>query len=95
MNILARSLALVSPLLPVIALAHGGVEDGHPEEAIPVAVAHVTTAPELLIPGSINWFALLAVSILITSALSYGVYRYIQVPPVETKKPDATPPEKK
>ncbi len=76
-----RALAYTVFLVPTFALAHGGVDDGHIEEV--VAEVPSAGASALLVPMSGSWFALLAVSATITALLSYGVYRYLQVPPVE------------
>lgn len=83
-HILTHSLALAALTLPILALAHGGVEDGHVEDV--VAVQPAAGASALLLPWTTAWFGLLAVSTLITSLISYGVYRYVQVPPVDMNK---------
>ncbi len=69
--------------------------DGHDHEHAEVVVVasdghtdheHKAGGSDLLVPGSTRWFGLLAVSLVITALLSYWVYRYIQVAPVEMKK---------
>ncbi len=71
--------------------------DGHDHEHAPVPVvasdghtdhAHTPGDSGILMPGSTRWYGLLAFSTLLTGLLCYGVYRYIQVPPVITKKPE-------
>ncbi len=69
-------LATAVLLLPVIALAHGGVDDGHVD-----ADGHHAGASELLHAWSPQWWGLLAVSTILTSGLSYLVWKYLQVEP--------------
>jgi hypothetical protein len=81
-------LAATALFAPLAALAHGGVDDGHVEEEVVVAVTSGASA--LLKPFSPEWWGLLAVSSILTAGLSYGVWKYLQVP--KYKKPD-TPSE--
>jgi|GEM_PF-4916089 len=77
-------------------MAAVGSADGHDhvhaEEAVKVASdghtdhAHEPGTSDILKPGSSRWVGLLFFSILLTSGLSYWVYRYVQVAPVVTKK---------
>ncbi len=83
-TLIINGLALSVLVLPAIAIAHGGIDDGHVEEAVVVSSAPAG-ASALLRAWSGQWFALLFVSSIITAGLSYWVYRYIQVPPVEKK----------
>lgn len=73
--------------MPLFALAHGGVEDGHME-----AGGHAAGASALLVAGSAAWWGLLFVSILITGVLSLVVWRYLQVPQVKKQVSKDTPP---
>ena len=82
-KVLIHTLAFSALVLPAIALAHGGVDDGHIE-----ADGHSDGTSALLVAGSVRWFGLLAFSTLLTALLSYGVYRYIQVAPVKMSKPE-------
>ncbi len=66
--------------LVTIASAHGGVDDGHVD-----ASGHALGASALLKAFSPQWWALLLVALLITSALSYFMWRFLQVP----KKPNS------
>ncbi len=76
-------------LLPVIALAHGGVDDG--DAAGPLdADGHHVGASELLIAWSPKWWGLLAVSTLLTSGLSFLVWKYLQVVPPKKSIPPTT-----
>jgi hypothetical protein len=84
-KILAHSLALAVLVLPAVALAHGGVDDGHVEAVVDT---RPTGASALLVPMSLPWIGLLAASSVITAGLSYWVYRYIQVAPVGKSKPE-------
>jgi membrane protein implicated in regulation of membrane protease activity len=83
-KVFTHSMVFASLVIPAVVLAHGGVDDGH-VEAVPAA-APAVGASALLLPMTPRWFALLAVSSVITALLSYGVYRYLQVP--EVKKPE-------
>ena len=83
--ILTHSITLLALAIPAIVSAHGGVDDSHMETLL-VNTPRATGASALLMPWSGRWFGLLAVSLLITSLLSYWVYRYIQVAPIEKKK---------
>ena len=91
-SITVHIFTLATLALPMIALAHGGEEDGHVEDLI--AEIPKAGASALLTPWSPAWFGLLAVSTLITALLCYGVYRYIQVAPVVMNKPEVTPEKK-
>lgn len=89
-QIFVHTLAAAMMLLPFIVLAHGGEDDGHVEE---VVVKTTAGASALLKPFSSEWWGLLAVSSVLTAALSFGVWKYLQVPnPKASKKsPEATP----
>lgn len=69
-------LAAAVLLLPVIALAHGGVNDG---DGVVDADGHHAGASELLRAWSPRWWGLLAVATLLTSGLSFLVWKYLQV----------------
>lgn len=64
-------------VLPRFAAAHGGVDDGHAEEAV---VSHASGASALLESFSAEWWGLLIVSLVITAGLSYSMWRFLQVP---------------
>ena len=82
-KILINTLALTALILPAIVAAHGGVDDGHVD-----ADGHTEGASSLVTAGSVAWLGLMAVSLLLMSALSYWVYRYTQVPPVKKSIPE-------
>lgn len=88
-KILTHVLAGAALFIPMAALAHGGVADGHVD-----ADGHAVGSSELLRPWSPRWWGLMAFALAAMSALSYGVYRYIQVAPVKPTPPK-TPEEKK
>ncbi len=89
-KILVHSLACAALVIPAVVMAHGGVDDGHTEVE---TTQRAAGASALLVPLSPRWFALLAVSSAITALLSYGVYRYLQVPEVKrSEDTSATPP---
>lgn len=69
-------LAAAVLLLPVIALAHGGVDDG---DGVVDADGHHAGASELLVALSARWWGLLAVATLLTSGLCFLVWKYLQV----------------
>lgn len=75
-------------ILPLVARAHGGVDDG---DAQVEANGHHVGASALMKAFSPLWFGLLVTFGSITIVLSYIVYQYIQV--TETKKPDAKKPD--
>jgi hypothetical protein len=88
--------ALVLPFVtvPVFAFAHGDVEDGHEEPAVVVAASdghtdhdHSSGASALLVSGSSAWWGLLFLSLGLTTLLSYGVWKYLQVPAVSKDSP--------
>lgn len=89
---LLRATLLASTVLaiPFIALAHGAVPDGHVEVAEAVAPSAGSSA--LIKAWTPIWWGLLGVSTLLTSALSYGVWKYLQVAP---PKKSGVPEEKK
>jgi hypothetical protein len=91
---LVRATLLASAVLaiPMIALAHGGVDDGHIEEVIVDTGTHSAGASELIKAWTPRWWGLLLTSTLLTSALSYGVWKYLQVVP---PKKAGSPEEKK
>lgn len=69
--------------IPVIVLAHGGVDDGHLEEAV-VLPTQPAGASALLVAFSPAWWGILGVSALLTATLSFGVWKFLQVPPVKS-----------
>jgi len=75
-------------IMPFFALAHDGVDDGHIE-----AIDHSAGSSALLVAGSLEWWGLLFVSVLITGVLSFIVWKYLQVPPIKKQesKADSTP----
>lgn len=87
-KIITHTIAAAVLLLPALALAHGGVDDG---DGVIDADGHHAGGSELLKAWSSHWWGLLAVSSLLTSGLSYLVWKYIQVAPV--KKTAASAPE--
>lgn len=87
---LLRATLLASAVLaiPMIAMAHGGVDDGHIEEVIVDTGTHSAGASELIRAWTPRWWGLLLTSTLLTSALSYGVWKYLQVrPPQKSMTP--------
>ena len=86
-SIITHGIAFALLTLPAITMAHGGEDDGHIEEVVTLAT-QPAGASALLRAWSMQWFGLLFVSSLITALLSYWVYRYIQVAPIEKKEPE-------
>ena len=87
---LLRATLLASAVLaiPLIVSAHGGVDDGHIEEVVVETATHSAGASELLRAWTPRWWGLLITSGLLTSALSYGVWKYLQVrPPQKSVSP--------
>lgn len=84
----AAALASIACSLPIVALAHGGVDDGHVEEVVDMATRS-TGASELIKAWTPRWWGLLITSTILTSLLSYGVWKYMQVAP--HKKSPAEP----
>ena len=73
--------------------------DGHDHEHAPAPVVasdghtdhtHEEGASELIKPFSSRWWGLLGVSTLLTIALSFGVIKYLHVPPVLSNKEKAS-----
>lgn len=87
-KLLAHTIAFGAILLPVIALGHGEVEDGHIEEVVVKTVKTAAGSSALLKSFSPAWWGLLAVSALLTAGLSYGVWKYLQVPLVKKASPE-------
>lgn len=69
-------------MLPLVASAHGPVADGQVH-----VDGHALGTSSLLVPLSPIWWGLMIFSLVFMSALSYGVYRYIQVAPVKPFPP--------
>ncbi|GEM_PF-3039198 len=67
--------------VPFVALAHNGVDDGD----MPVTDVHQAGGAALMKAFSAQWWTVLGVSLVIMAALCYGVWRYLQVPPVMKK----------
>lgn len=86
----ATLLASAVLAVPLIVSAHGGVDDGD-AEVVAGTVAHHAGASELLKAWTPRWWGLLLTSALITSALSYGVWKYLQVRPPEKSVKDPLP----
>jgi len=78
-----HAIALIALVVPAVVLAHGGIPDGHVDEPAQV----VAGASALLVAFSPVWWGLLGVSALLTTALSFGVWKFLHVPPV--KRADA------
>ena len=72
-------------LLPMIAAAHGGVDDG--DGGVVDPDGHHAGASALMKAGSPAWLGLLFVSIALMSALSYGVWKFLQVAPPKKAAP--------
>lgn len=89
-KIITHTLAFGVIALPVIAFAAGG----HDANEAPHADGHNAGAPAIVSPGSPAWYGLIAVSVLLMSALSYWVYHYIQVAPVPKMTPKTKSDEK-
>lgn len=92
---LAAFLAALVVLFVPYALAHAMESDGHDHVHEPAAVqvghgvgdghtdhVHAAGGSSLLAPWSARWWGLLLLSIGLTGLLSYGVWRYLQVPEV-------------
>ena len=69
--------------------------DGHDHEHAPVAPVandghtdhtHAPGASSILVPGSSAWWGVMFVSLVLMSLLSYGVWKYLQVAPVQSAK---------
>jgi len=90
---LLRATLLASAVLalPLVALAHGGVDDGHIEEVVVETGTHSAGASELIRAWTPRWWGLLITSGLLTSALSYGVWKYLQVRPSKKSVSPETP----
>lgn len=86
----AAACASIVLALPIIALAHGEIDDGHVEAAADMAT-HSAGASELIKAWTPRWWGLLLVSGGLTSALSYGVWKYLQVRPVQKSGVSAQP----
>ena len=90
-KILIHVVALAVLMLPVAVFAHGAVQDEHAEEAVMASDGHTdhdhsVGGSELLVAFSSAWWGLLGVSVLLTVLLSFGVWKFLHVPPI--KKPD-------
>ena len=72
--------------VPAVIFAHGGVEDGHVEDALVETVAVTSTggSSALLLPFSPAWWGLLFLSSFLTTLLSFGVVKFLHVPPVKS-----------
>lgn len=93
-QIFVHTLAAAAIMLPFLAFGHGGEDDGHVEEAV---VKTTAGASALLKAFSPQWWGLLVVSAILTAALSFGVWKYLQVPVPKknaAEKPEAKPGEK-
>ena len=73
-KIITHTLVLAILTLPALVFAEPG-HDANPG-------VHKSGAPVPVYAGSVAWWSLIAVSVVAMSALSYWVYRYIQVAPV-------------
>lgn len=67
--------------------------DGHDHEHAPVVASdghtdhtHAPGASSILEPGSGAWWGVMFVSLLLMSLLSFGVWKYLQVAPVQSAK---------
>lgn len=87
----ATLLASAVLTLPLIAAAHGGVDDGHIEEVVVETGTHSAGSSELLKAWTPRWWGLLIVSSALTGALSYGVWKYLQVRPPKKSVTADTP----
>ena len=85
----AAALASAVLVLPLVAMAHGGVSDGDVD-----ADGHSEGASALMKAGSPRWLGLLAFSVLSIGGLSYGVWKYLQVAPPKKIEPAAPPLQK-
>ena len=70
---------------PFVTFAHGGVDDGHVEDVTQVVTTAKAGASALLPAFAPAWWALLFVSLALTSLLSYVVWKYLQVPDTSAK----------
>lgn len=85
-KIVTNSIFATAIAFPLIAYGHGGVDDGHVE-----GNSVNTGASALLEPFSAEWWGLLLISIILTAILSFGVWKYLEVPlPKESAKEKAT-----
>lgn len=66
---------------PVVAVVQS---DGHTDHV------HAAGGSDLLKPWTSRWFGLLAVATLLTSGLSFLVWRYLQVEPIKKALPQST-----
>ncbi len=89
-NILMHISAFAVLAVPAVIFAHGAVEDGHVEGVAVEAVAVTGTggSSALLQAFDPAWWGLLVGSGLLTAALSFGVLKFLHVPPI--KRPDGT-----
>ena len=78
-----HTLALL--VAPFAVFAHGGVDDGHVEDVAQAVVTTKAGASALLPAFAPAWWALLFVSLALTSLLSYVVWKYLQVPDTTAK----------
>ncbi|MDO8520922.1 MAG: hypothetical protein Q7S52_02305 [bacterium] len=87
-RIVAYVVALLVLIVPAVVLAHGAIDDGHIEEAVIASDGHMDHdhsigGSELLVAFSAAWWGLLGVSTLLTALLSFGVWKFLRVPPVK------------
>ncbi len=85
-KIITFTLAFTVLTLPALVLAHGGANDG--DGATIDTDGHHAGASALVVAGSAAWWGLIVVSAILMSALSYWVYRYVQVAPVKKVTPE-------
>lgn len=79
-KVFIHAITFAALTLPVIVFAHGEVPDGHVED---IVVNH-PGASALLQPFSSVWWGLLGSSALLTALLSFGVWKFLRVPPVKS-----------
>lgn len=83
-KILIHMLVASSLLLPAFALAHGGVDDG---DGVVDPDGHHAGASALLVPFSGRWWGIMATAIILMSALSFGVWKYLKVETPKSETP--------
>lgn len=85
-------IAVLFVAAPYLALAHGGVDDGHVEDVATAATLPPSGGASALLQAfSPEWWGLLFGAAILTTLLSFGVVKYLHVPPV--KKAEVTPAE--
>jgi len=84
--VVSQTVAFALLTIPALVFAHGGINDGHIEGDVGTEIVGVSALLQAFSPA---WWGLLGVSTLLTTAISFGVWKFLHVPPI--KKPDAKP----